>query len=288
MLMSKLFAVFTVSALMAISPLFVRDATAQRIDRPSDARVSPLMKAGEGWTNSIGMTLLYCPPGRFTMGGPRDANHTRPNEHEVDVELTRGFLLGKYEVTQKEWKTVMGNEPWKGRIWIRESDKHPAIYVHWEEAVEFCEKLIAKENKKYRLPTEAEWEYACRAGSTGQYYFGDASKKAEHAWYAMNTSEVGKRHPHPVGLKKANPWGFHDMYGNVDEHCLDSYVERVRGGRDPLVRIKNPIDDNIRVGRGGSFLSIDGIRSPARSSHDLAFSGADLGFRVCLEITLKE
>jgi formylglycine-generating enzyme required for sulfatase activity len=246
------------------------------------------LQAGSTVTNSIGMELIYCPRGRFRMGGPKGADHTDVDEHEVDVELTRGFFLGKYEVTQKEWKEVMETEPWKRRINVREGDRQPVSHILWEDAEGFCKKLSEREKKTYRLPTEAEWEYACRAGTKTQQYFADPKTIREHAWYAMNTTEAGKGYPQHVGLKKPNPWGFYDMYGNVEEFCLDSYSERIVGGVDPLIRLQDRKFDLHRVCKGGSCYSIFGCRSPARSPNMLSTSDWDLGFRVCLLISDAE
>jgi formylglycine-generating enzyme required for sulfatase activity len=239
-------------------------------------------KAGESITNSIGMELLYCPPGRFRMGAPIDAIASKRNEHEVDVEITKPFYLGKYEVTRKEWGTIMDTQPWKNSRFKQQGDKYPVADVRWEHVAEFCDKLSKREGKTYRLPTEAEWEYASRAGAKTQYYFGNKSKIADHAWYAMNTTEIGKRYVQVVGQKKPNPWGFHDVYGNVEELCWDSYAERVRGGRDPRFRSKEKFDH--RVMKGGSCNSFsDGCRSAARSPNDVFTARWTIGFRVCLE-----
>ena len=170
--------------------------------------------------NSIGMVLFPIPAGEFPMGSPETEKelHIVPRQHEVQhqVTLTKPFLLGVHEVTQGQWQAVMGTTPWKGEPYVKEGDDYPATYVNWQDAVEFCRKLSKKEGLEYRLPTDAEWEYACRAGTTTAYSFGDdASELGEYAWYRENVQDAGQEYAHTVGQKKPNPWGLYDMHGNV-------------------------------------------------------------------------
>jgi len=149
----------------------------------------------------------------------------------------RDYYMGKYTVTQKEWKAVMGSTPWKGKNSVREGDDYPATYISWDDCQEFVKKLNAKEGvNKYRHLTEEEWEHACRAGSTTKYCFGDdVGRLADYAWYDENADEVGEEYAHMVGQKKPNQWGLHDMHGNVWEWCPDWYDDEhkyqvIRGG----------------------------------------------------------
>ena len=182
----------------------------------------------KGVTNSIGMELIEIPAGTFTMGSYEDEKYRHEDEAKVRVTLTKSFRLSKYEVTQGQWKSVMGTEPWKGLAEVQADKDCPATCVSWDEATEFCEKLTAierkagklKANEEYRLPTETEWEYACRAGTTTAFSFGDdESKLGEYAWFRGNTFSAGEEYAHKVGLKKPNPWGLYDMHGNVWERC---------------------------------------------------------------------
>ena len=137
----------------------------------------------------------------------------------------RDHYIGKYPVTQTEWLAVMGTMPWRGKQGYFEGESVPATHVSWEEAAEFAERLNERENGKiYRLPTEEEWEFAARAGSTDKYCFGDDVKELRnYAWYHDNAGNVNEKHPHPAGQKKSNPWGLHDMHGNIWEWCSDWY-----------------------------------------------------------------
>lgn len=209
-------------------------------------------------TNSIGMKLVYIPVGEFTR-----------NSHRV--RLTSAFLMGTTEVTQGQWLTVMGNNPshFKG-------DDLPVEWVSWEEAVEFCRKLSEKEGKEYRLPTEAEWEYACRAGTTTEYSSGDGEDALKRVgWYSDNSG--GKTQP--VGQKQANAWGLYDMHGNVWEWCNDWY-----GGVYPNGEVTDPTGPatgSYRVIRGGSWGGTPRHCRSAIRLHDSPGSrGSGYGFRV--------
>ena len=218
--------------------------------------------------NSIGMKFKPIPAGTFTMGEGDTAHQ---------VTLTKPFEMGVHEVTQEQYEKVMGKNPseFKGA-------KNPVEMVSWNDAVEFCRKLSELPAEKaaghvYRLPTEAEWEYACRAGTTTKFSFGDdKSELGEYAWYADNS---GKK-PHPVGEKKPNAWGLYDMHGNVWEWCQDYRGELPSGSAtDPT----GPASGSWRVRRGGSW--INGARqrscqSSYRSKGYPQLSDNVSGFRV--------
>lgn len=234
-------------------------------------------------TNSIGMELVQIPAGKFRMGeGGRDV---------VDVTLTRPFLLGKTEVTQGQFKNVMGSEPWAGRQFVQAGDDYPATFVTWDDAIEFCKRLTELEhksgklpaNEKYRLPTEAEWEYACRAGTTTQYSFGDDfSKLGEYAWWGGQTGDGNAKsepYAHRVATKKPNPWGLYDMHGNVHEWCFDSVATKLPGGVDPVVPEEE--DEPYRMIRGGSWRDFRfTFESYQRHFHDMSVRYNNTGFRV--------
>jgi len=193
-------------------------------------------------TNSIGMKMVLIPAGEFMMGSPEGEGGTleRPQHR---VRITKPFYLGVYEVTQEQYEKVMGANPSEFL-----GPTRPVERVTWDGAVNFCRKLGQQEGKSYRLPTEAEWEYACRAGTTTQYGFGDdVSALGEYAWYNKNAKST-----HPVGGKRANGWGLYDMHGNVREWCADWHAPgyyAVSPAEDPI----GPDSGTTRVLRGGAW-----------------------------------
>ena len=251
-------------------------------------------------TNTIGMVLIEIPAGKFTMGSPLSEEDHQPTESQVAVTLTKPFWLGQTEVTQGQWQAVMGTEPWKGKGGVQIDKDCPATCVSWADAVEFCDLLTELERKAgkmstkraYRLPTEAEWEYACRAGATTKYSFGeDESKLNSHAWWGGFDKEALKArenkpgpgnaghewYAHRVGMKKPNASGLYDMHGNACEWCSDRYDEKLSGGSDPV----GPKGGENRVNRGGSWgCSPAAVRSAYRASVPPSLSNFDIGFRV--------
>jgi formylglycine-generating enzyme required for sulfatase activity len=140
------------------------------------------------------------------------------------VKITKPFYLSVNEVTQQQYEKVMGTRPWEGNRFVRDGPDYPATYVSHDAAVEFCRKLSEQEGVEYRLPTEAQWEYACRAETSTPYSYGDdASKLEQYTWYYTNASSIGESYAHRVGQKPPNPWGLFDMHGNVWEWCGDWY-----------------------------------------------------------------
>jgi|GEM_PF-2369644 len=241
-----------------------------------------LLPAGEIVTNSIGMKLVTIPAGKFQMGDRK--------QFAVTI-ITKPFLMGQTEVTQAQWKAVMGTEPWKGEKYIKEGTHYPATWVSWDDATAFCEALSKKEGKNYSLPTEAQWEYACRAGTTTAFSFGDdEAQLGDYAWWGASDfvdgevvpgkgTAVNEKYAHEVATKKPNPWGLHDMHGNVWEWCSDwynKYDKKLPGGNDP----KGPVA--ARVIRGGSWGDNYAFfcRSACHGSSDPADRSDHAGFRV--------
>jgi len=174
----------------------------------------------------------------------------------------------------------MNARPWFGKAYVQEDADNPAVYVSWDDAVEFCRKLSQQEGMGYRLPTEAEWEYACRAGTTTRFSFGDSDLPlGDYAWFDSNADRVGQDYAHPVGQKKPNPWGLYDMHGNVFEWCSDYYHEKYYAD-SPTVDPCGPSFGSSHSVRGGSW---DNGQSYSRSSHRSDYPvnrGLLVGFRV--------
>jgi formylglycine-generating enzyme required for sulfatase activity len=209
-------------------------------------RAATLAQA-EGWPVSplraltkdlLSGTFRLIPAGSFLMGSPDDEIGRRRNEEQHTVEITQPFLLKTTPVTQGEWQAVMGNNP----AYSKGDDRRPVECASWEDAVRFCDALSAQTSGVYCLPTEAQWEYACRAGTiTARYGDLDAI-----AWYGDNTGMNTK----PVGQKQPNAWGLYDMLGNVFEWCQDWYDADASGPqRDP----QGPSSGSARVIRGGTW-----------------------------------
>ena len=266
-----------------------RDALKLENRRLAEALVAAKAKAGpDRVTNSVGMEFIRIPKGVFMMGSPRGEKNRSREESQARVTLSRDFWLGKTEVTRGQWETVMGTKPWSGSGDPLGAD-FPAVNSSWEDVTEFCRKLTDRErgsgtlpaDEVYRLPTEAEWEYACRAGTTTAYSFGeDESKLGDFGWFSGNAGG----NAHRVGTKKPNPWGLHDMHGNVREWCSDWYKSKLAGGVDPV----GPAEGSGRVNRGGnwSFFPID-CRSAHRYYLAPSLRLVNVGFRVARSQSVK-
>jgi formylglycine-generating enzyme required for sulfatase activity len=202
--------------------------------------------------NSIGMKLTLIPAGEFQMG----SRHL--------VKITRPFFLAVHEVTQQQYEKVMGARPWQGNEYVKEGADYPASYVSHDDAVEFCRRLSKQEGVEYRLPTEAEWEYACRAGTTTAFSFGDdEARLGQYAWYDKNAWNIGEKYAHRVGQKLPNRWGLYDMHGNVFEWCQD--WRNTYGSEKVVSDPAGPAQGEYRVLRGGSFsLPTSNVRSADR------------------------
>jgi formylglycine-generating enzyme required for sulfatase activity len=246
-----------------------------------------------------GTTLCWCPAGRFVMGSPRSEPERRPGEDQVDVTLTRGFWMAKYETTQRHWNRTIGAFPGEPTAELPAGDDLPVGNVNFTEAEAFCRRLteLGREsgalpkNWEFRLPTEAQWEYACRAGTTTATSFGDAlsSYQANFKGKSYNGAEQGPSlgQAAKVGSYPANPWGLHDMHGNSFEWCRDWYHSKLPGGADPdlyyakRTAVKNRTGDISRVRRGGCWAD-EGW--PCRSAFRLRFEPErrydHIGFRV--------
>jgi formylglycine-generating enzyme required for sulfatase activity len=256
-------------------------------------------------TNSIGMKLALIPPGKFLMGSPpneKDREHLdKGSEQQHEVEISKPFYMGMYEVTQADYERVMGTNPsWfsatgggKENVEGQDTSRFPAENVSWNDAVEFCKKLseLPEEKHKgrvYRLPTEAEWEYACRGGASSKpFSFGDSLSSTQANFDGNYPYGGAARGPHlqrttRVGSYEANAFGLYDMHGNVYEWCADWYDENFYKD-SPRKDPQGPATGTRRVLRGGSW---DCYGWSCRSAYRLfvypAGQGVYFGFRVVL------
>jgi formylglycine-generating enzyme required for sulfatase activity len=244
-----------------------------------------------------GLRLCWCPSGKFTMGSPDEEPERRPGEDQVEVTLTKGFWMGKYEVTQGQWKRVISEFP--GRLTAGEGDEFPIYAVNFAQAEAFCQKLTQKARAsgelprewEFRLPTEAQWEYACRAGTTTATAFGDklSSNQANFQGKPYNGAEEGPslKRAAQVGRYPANRWGLHDMHGNVYEWCRDWSHTKLPGGVDPdLYSASTTAQTNrdgtkSRMRRGGCWADQGWpCRSAFRARFEPERRSDHIGFRV--------
>lgn len=226
--------------------------------------------------SDLGLEMIWIEPGTFTFGSPPDEiGRHRGEGPEAVVTFTKGFWLGKTEVTQRQYEAITGANP---SHFKEAGPDAPVERVSWLDAMAYCAKLNERERAagrlpegfEYTLPTEAQWEYACRAGTKGAF----SGNPVAMAWYKDNSQDT----THPVGLRLPNPWGFHDMYGNVLEWCLDWFGD-YRGGTatDP----SGPAFGYFRMARGGSW-RVDLFRSATRGGGSPGRRDYTLGFRLAL------
>ena len=229
-------------------------------------------------TNSLGMEFVYVKPGSFMMGSPANESGRYDDEMQHRVTLSKGFYMQTTEVTQGQWRAIMGSSPSK---FSNCGEDCPVEQVSWDDVQTFISKLNRKKGgNRYRLPTEAEWEYAARAGSTARFCYGDdEGRLSEYAWYSGNSG--GKTHP--VAQKQPNAWGLYDMHGNVYEWCQDWYDKNYPSGNvtDPT----GPSSGSLRVLCGGSWSSLaEFCRSAIRYGKFSATRNLYLGFRLVREL----
>jgi formylglycine-generating enzyme required for sulfatase activity len=301
--------VFVPKASKAVTPISPVDAARGGPDFTSALRKLQEAEATrERKDNALGMTFCLCPAGTFRMGSPPDEPGRRADEQAVDVTIRREFWMGKFEVTQSQWAKVMGRTLREQRAkagalerpvgdgtvreHVGEGPDYPVYYVSYHDAVEFCQRLNESEREagrlakgwEYRLPTEAEWEYACRAGTTTATAFGARLGSALANFDGNSPYNGAPKGPYlrettPIGRFQPNRFRIHDMHGNLLEWCLDGYAEKLPGGEDPLV----PPSPSTAVMRGGCWHHPGSMcRSAYRAHVPPDTAGSGLGFRVAL------
>jgi sulfatase modifying factor 1 len=278
--------------------LLARSGLAGVPHAPTRSQAQAFRGARPGQERAVdGIWLCWCPAGAFTMGSPPDEPGHRPDEAQVQVTLSRGFWAGKFEVTQAQWRRVVGAFPDRApSAQFGEGDAFPVYWISFLEAEDFCSRLTrrARESRELpagweiRLPTEAQWEYACRAGTRTAFSFG-AVLRPDLANYsgAFDGSPRGgvTGGSRAVGSYAANAWGLHDMHGNVWEWCRDWYHARLPGGTDPdlydVPGVPNRDGTYSRVRRGGAWIE-DGwaCRAALRLRYEPPRRSDHIGFRV--------
>jgi uncharacterized protein (TIGR02996 family) len=234
-------------------------------DRLRNLLESGVKPVGPFWTNSIGIKFAWIPAGTFLMGSPEGEAGQGYDEPQHKVTLTRGFWLAIHPVTQASWRAVMGDNPSEFH-----GDDLPVERVSWDACQEFLRKLSERDGPTYHLPTEAQWEYACRAGTTTPYYFGNTISTDQANFdcdlpYFGQAEGICRNQTTPVGSFPPNGWGLFDMHGNLYEWCADWY------GDYPVVDVldpQGPENGMFRVQRGGSFGNDPyNLRSASRSGY---------------------
>lgn len=231
-------------------------------------------------SDGVEMGLVWIGPGEFAMGGARPLPH-EPRGAKVQVRLSTGFYLGRTEITQQQWVAMMDSRPWVGRPHVVEDPRRPAVFFSWLELQAFIERLSVATGQRLRLPTEAEWEYACRAGE------GEVGGALDpFAWYYDNPDTSGQRQAMPVASRRPNPWGLFDMRGNVWEWVADWYSPTYGPAGDVGVAVdpRGPARGSHRVKRGGSFNDFrESLHCGARDGYSERGRYVNIGARIALD-----
>lgn len=276
----------TPAVVLAVAPYTFSEAQNYQQD------VAELLKVPSTVTNDFGMTLKIIPPGTFLMGSPETEKDREDDEGpQREVTISKAFYLQTTEVTKEQWQAVAGTEPWKGWKYNQPGPQYPAVSMNHADAVAFCEILSEKDGHYYRLPTEAEWEYACRAGSTSAWYCGDdVGNLNDHAWWGGFDDGTSKdeHYAHQVQQKRANAFGLYDMCGNVNEWCSDRYqADYYANG--PAIDPNGPTIGDKFVVRGGAWVTgLELTRSANRGGSPAQQGRFGLGLRVIREVNLSE
>ena len=226
--------------------------------------------------NGIVMEMVRIPLGKFALGSPPNETSRRENESPISEVNVPAFYMAKFAVTQEQWVEVMGRNP----SIFRETLQAPVENISWLEAQDFCRKLAQRSQHFYRLPSESEWEYACRAGTNTAYHFGDSpAQLSDYAWFGENAN----KRSHPVGQKVPNPWGLYEMHGGIWEWCEDIWHDNFNGAPADGSAWISGDNSSRRVRKGGSWSNEAQLcRSASREWHWQSDRYNDIGFRVVI------
>lgn len=280
----------------------VRSQPTTQPTTPSWAKVSPEQLAqakklgvAVAFENAEGIKFVIVPAGEFMMGSGDDEQ----GRYEVEgprhkVVIKKPFYVAIHQVTQGEWKSLMGSTPWEGKHGAKSNPAHVVTWVNWNDATDFCARLAKQDGRSYRLLSEAEWEYSCRAGSTTRYCYGDdlkLEKLSEYAWWGSmeyHQQPKAEKYVRAPGLKKPNSWGLYDVHGSVWEMCQDVMHKSYEGApTDGSAWMTGAVDgeEPSHPLRGGGAHSTDRrVRTASRHSYRQSASSHYVGFRVCCNI----
>ena len=244
---------------------------------------------------SIEYHMDYIEPGKFIKGSPVDLIRQSGLRYshdlqENEISISKGFYMGSVVVAQHHWLSVMGTSPWETHN-VKERSEYPAVWISWNDCQEFIKKLNENEQSdKYRLPTDAEWEYACRAGSQDIYFFGnDKSLLRYYAWTDEDYREKARWYPFEVAMRRPNAWGLFDMLGNVEEWCQDWY--HFDSSDETNIFDESPIDPKgppygrHRIKRGGGYKSAsEEVYCAMRDFADPRKTNSFIGFRLVKDL----
>jgi formylglycine-generating enzyme required for sulfatase activity len=281
--MARFFVLGFVVLAAFVAPIHAQQKAASKESSKESPREAP-----NQFTNSIGMKFVWINPGTFVMGSPKEEKDRNVMETQHTVKLTRGFYMSIYPVTQEQWHDLMAAEyarPVEGFDMVIPSrfdgeKKLPVESVSWNDCQAFLGKLRKKEKHAYRLPTEAEWEYACRAGTTTSFNVGETISTSQ-ANFAASYGNRNRKKTTPVGSFPPNAWGLYDMHGNVAQWCQDRFAKYPQNA---VVDPQGPDKGGSRILRGGSWDDAAGrLRSAARGWESADIRGlGNCGFRVCI------
>ena len=266
-------------------PFDAAEAARRRKSTAEALKIEPAIDLDCG--NGVKLKLVLIPAGQFMMGSPQAEKDRKDDEGpQRRVTLSRPFYMAVCEITQAQFEAIEKRQPWKGKVWTREAPEHPASNITWNDATALCAALAKKTGREIRLPTEAEWEYACRAGSSTRFGYGDDPGErqiGDYGWTSGNVTGKDQFYSRPVGRKKPNAFGLHDMHGNVYEWCQDRYQRSYE--KLPATDPVGPAEGTQRVLRGGCWnYKTKLMRSAARFSDSPTNAIVTYGFRVVLPV----